>query len=90
MRPRITINLTAEGELEIWINPIGRDLLVKELQYLGERNDHFHLGSWEGSEVMISSRSYRPDDTLINSGKVLFRTDEWDKKYYPHVINDTD
>jgi len=32
MAPRITLNLTADGELEIWLNPEGRDLLVKELQ----------------------------------------------------------
>ena len=88
MQPRITINLTADGELEIWMNAVGRDLLVKELQSLSERNDHFHLGSWEGSEVLISSRAYRPDDTLIEGGKILFRTDEWDKKYYPHVISE--
>jgi hypothetical protein len=43
MKPRITINTTADGELEIWVNEAGRDLLVKELQHLSERSDHFHL-----------------------------------------------
>jgi hypothetical protein len=40
----ITVNLNAKGEFEIWLNPEGRDVLVKELQGLSETNDHFHLG----------------------------------------------
>jgi hypothetical protein len=43
MAARITLNLTADGGLEIWLNPEGRDVLVKELQGLSERNDHFSL-----------------------------------------------
>ena len=39
MTARITINLSTEGELELWLNPEGRDLLVRELQGLSERND---------------------------------------------------
>jgi hypothetical protein len=31
MKPRITINLTPDGEFQIWLNPEGRDLLVREL-----------------------------------------------------------
>ncbi len=44
MAARITVNLNAKGEFEIWLNPEGRDVLVKELQGLSETNDHFHLG----------------------------------------------
>jgi hypothetical protein len=29
MTARITMNLNAKGELEIWLNPEGRDILVK-------------------------------------------------------------
>jgi len=43
MAARITVNLNAKGAFEIWLNPEGRDVLVKELQGLSETNDHFHL-----------------------------------------------
>ena len=32
MAARITVNLNAKGEFEIWLNPEGQDVLVKELQ----------------------------------------------------------
>jgi len=85
MAARITMNLNAEGELEIWLNPEGRDLLVKELQGLSETNDHFHLGPSPFGEVEISNRPYRPNDKVLEYGKVLFRTDAWDVKHFPHV-----
>lgn len=88
MKSRITISLTADGDLEIWLNEEGRDLLVRELQNLSPKNDHFHLGPVELGEVELSSRPYRTDDKLIEFGKVLFRTDEWDKQHYPHVLSD--
>jgi hypothetical protein len=88
MKSRITVNLTAEGEIEIWLNEQGRDLLVRELQHLSEKSDHFHLGPPDIGEVEISSRAYRADDTIVEYGKVLFRTDEWDKKYFPHVLGE--
>ena len=85
MAARITMNLNAEGELEIWLNPEGRDLLVKELQGLSETNDHFHLRPSPFGEVEISNRPYRPNDKVLEYGKVLFRTDAWDVKHFPHV-----
>ena len=85
MEPRITINLTAGGELKIWLNPAGRDLLVRELQALSETNEHFHLAP---SEVQLSSQAYRPTDTVFEYGKVLCRPDEWDRLYFPHVIDE--
>lgn len=78
--------MTAEGELELWINPEGRDTLIKELQGLNERNDHFHFGAYEGAEVQLKANPYRPTDTIIHSAKVLFRTDDWDQTYFPHVL----
>jgi hypothetical protein len=84
VKPRITMNLTAGGELEIWVNKGGRDLLVRELQKLNESNEHFHLSP--DGEVATSTTAYSPTDKIIWSGKVLFRTDEWDKQYFPHVI----
>jgi hypothetical protein len=59
MAARITINLTAKGELEIWLNEEGRDLLVRELQHLSEKSDHFHFGPAEIGEVEVSSLRYR-------------------------------
>jgi hypothetical protein len=53
MAARITVNLNAKGEFEIWLNPEGRDVLVKELQGLSETNDHFHLGPRPIGEVQV-------------------------------------
>ena len=86
MKPRITVNLTADGEFEIWLNPEGRDLLVRELQHLSEQSEHFHLAPDTMGEVELSLRPYRPTDKLIQRGKVLFRTDEWDRRHFPHVF----
>ena len=88
MKPRITMNTDADGVLEIWLNEQGRDLLVRELQALSEKSDHFHLGSFGGADVQVKDRAYRPTDTVLHAGKVLFRTDEWDRRYFPHVIED--
>ena len=87
MRARITVNLNAKGEFEIWLNPEGRDILVKELQELSETNDHFHLRPQSLSEVEVSDRPYRSDDQLLMYGKILFRTDAWDAEYFPHVLD---
>lgn len=87
MAARITMNLNANGELEIWLNPEGRDVLVKELQGLTEVSDHFHLGPKALSEVEVSDRPYRSDDRLLEYGKVIFRTDAWDAQYFPHVLD---
>ncbi len=86
MTPRITIDLNAGGELEIWLNEQGRDLLVQKLQKLSEKNDHFHLAPRAMGEIEVCSRPYRPDDKVLEWGKVLFRTDGWDKQYFPHVL----
>jgi hypothetical protein len=86
MKPRITFNVSKDGEFQIWVNEAGRDLLIKELQ-ASERNDHFHLGAWPGAEVELSSIPYEPTDKLAEHGKVLFRPDAWDRQHYPHVFN---
>src|SRR3954463_5779624 len=86
VKARITVNLTATGEFEIRVNERGRALLVRELQKLGERNDHFHLGPRDFGEVELSTVAYMQDDKILDYGKVLFRTDAWDQKFYPHVL----
>ncbi|MGE3871497.1 MAG: hypothetical protein AB7F74_00935 [Parvibaculaceae bacterium] len=87
MKPRITINLTADGSLEIWLNETGRDLLVEQLQSLDENNDHLHFGQTEADDIEVSSRPYSPSDKILGHGKVLFRTDDWDRQYFPHVLD---
>ncbi len=88
MSPHITIDTTAEGEVEIWLNEEGRDLLVKELNALGmnKNNDHFHMGSWEGAEVKIGAIAYRPGDKIVHAAKVIFRTDAEAGRFFPHVL----
>jgi hypothetical protein len=87
MSARITINAAADGVFEMWLNEEGRDRLVRELQGLSEKWDHFHLGPEEHDEVVVSSRAYRPDDKVFVYGKVYLRPDAWDKKHFPHVLD---
>ena len=87
MKPRITINLRPDGELEIWLNPEGRAAFVEALQALNEGDEHLHMGTPdEYFELELSPRPYRQDDQIIERGKVLYRTDEWDRQYYPDVF----
>ncbi|WP_440637021.1 hypothetical protein ACSHT2_24370 [Bradyrhizobium sp. PUT101] len=87
MAARITLDINSAGEFELWLNPEGRDLLVKKLLALSEINEHFHLMPSEvPSDVEVSTRRYRPNDRLLEYGKVLFRLDEWDAQHFPHVL----
>jgi hypothetical protein len=88
VKPRITMNLAAGGVLEIWLNEEGRDLLVRNLQALNETNEHFHLAPSNLGDVEVSTRAYRPTDNVLAYGKVLFRSDEWDRSSFPHVLGD--
>lgn len=86
MAARITLDINSAGEFELWLNPEGRDLLVKELLALSETNEQFHLMPIP-SDVEVSTRPYRSDDKLLEYGKVLFRLDEWDARHFPHVLD---
>jgi hypothetical protein len=86
--PRITMNITPDGGFELWPNEQGRDLLVRELTALSAKSDHFHLGAFEGAEVGLSAHAYRPTDTVLHVGKVMFRPDDWDRTHFPHVMED--
>lgn len=87
--PRITFSRSTDGSLEISLNPAGRDLLVSQLQGLSEHSDHFHIMPEDlGPELPARSRPYRKGDEVIEWGKVLFRTDEWDRKHFPHVLDE--
>jgi hypothetical protein len=86
-KARITMNVTNDGVLEIWLNEAGRDLFVSELQALTESNDHFHtMPSDVPSDLELSTKAYRPTDTILAVGKVYFRPDEWDRRYFSHVM----
>ena len=87
--PRITIAMT-DGELNIYVNEAGRDLLVKELTHLSRTSDHSHFGTWEGAQVELRDIAYNPADEIIHAAKISLRPDDWDRQYYPHVIQDTD
>jgi hypothetical protein len=86
MASRITFSVTSGGELQIWLNEEGRDLFVRELLALKPTSEHFHMGTYEGAEVRLSSKSYQPTDAIIHAAKVLLRLDEWDAQLFPHVM----
>jgi hypothetical protein len=87
MKARITVSISEEDTLEIFMNEAGRDLLVKELQLLNRSWDHFHLGP-EGFDVDVELRSipYTSGSKVYDWGKVLLRPDDWDQTHYPHVM----
>ena len=87
-KPRITISMSDAGELEIWLNEVGRDQLVEALQDLNDTsNDLLHLWTWsDDGDLPLSDRAYRPTDRIVDTAKVLFRPDDWDRKYFPHVF----
>lgn len=88
MKPRITMNVRADGEFELWLNKEGRDLLVRELLNLGEGKDHFHMMAREYGpvEIELSLRPYRETDKVLSTGKVMFRTDEWPDELASHLV----
>ena len=52
-KPRIALSLTPDGILEIFVNKECRDLMVRELQHLSVKSDHFHFGPTEADEVQV-------------------------------------
>lgn len=96
MKARVTVSVQPDGSFDIWVNEAGRDLLIRELQGLSERWDHFHLDHYDdadiadATEVPLSAIPYNADDRVLLNGKVLFRRDEWDLKYFPHVMAEMD
>ena len=86
MAARMTINTSSDGELQIWLNEEGRDLLVKNLQKLSQTNDHFHLDPYATSGMQLSEKPYRDGDNVFEWAKIMLRTDDWDTRYFPHVL----
>jgi len=89
MKPRITFCLTPEGTLEIYFNEEGRNQFIQELSRLNEQNEHFHFApATIDSDMAVSSLPYRLEDKALDYGKALFRTDAWDRQYFPHVMTE--
>lgn len=92
-KARITVVVTKDdkgepAEVFFYFNPEGRDLIVSELTHLNDKSDHFHMhpAEWE-MEVPLEMRAYVPEqETCMSHVKMMFRTDEWDEKYFPHVM----
>ena len=88
MKSRITLSVTKDGSFEMSLNEAGRDQLVALLQSLTREDEHFHLAPEEdGMDCDISEVSYKDTDQIISYGKVLFRPDDWDSEFFPHVMD---
>jgi hypothetical protein len=91
-KPRITVAVVKDaegvGELRLYLNPEGRDLLVDELKQLNEKSDHLHLQAEEWTiELPLQTAVYVPhEEELVDNVKVLLRLDPWDEEYFPHVM----
>ena len=93
MRSRITVVVDpspdgAPDKVEIYLNEAGLAKLLDELRGLSEQNDHFHMFTedWGSDELM--NRAYSPSQHVVHHLKVLFRPDEWDSRYFPHVMGE--
>ena len=87
--PRLTVSRSRAGELQLFLNVEARDRLISALQSLSPTRDHFHLQSVEDNDLLqLSTTPYVDGDEVFSAVKVLLRLDEWDKKYFPHVMAD--
>jgi len=89
MRPRITLLRTDEGVIELFFNEAGKALLISEIGRLGETNDHLHMSTEGYAEIELSEIPYRPTDEVIGDMKLLFRTDDSDREFFPHVLGNS-
>ncbi|SLN56960.1 hypothetical protein ROA7450_02955 [Roseovarius albus] len=89
MKSRITLSLTEEGQFEMHLNEKGRDDLIELLQSLDRDCEHFHLAPEDyGMDCAVSEIPYRETDRVFTWGKILFRPDDWDREYFPHVMDE--
>lgn len=89
MKSRITFSMSDDGQIEIWLNEAGRDKLVELLQSLDRDHEHFRLApTGYDMDCAVSEVPYRKTDRVFSWGKVLFRTDDWDREYFPHVVSE--
>lgn len=90
-RPRMTVQVSAgtglDREVEIYLNPEARRILVAELTKLNRTDDHFHVFSFEDwNGLQLSEVPYSAGDTPVAALKVLLRYDDWDAEHFPHVM----
>ena len=89
MKPRITICIDENGGVDLYFNEAGRALFIKELAALDRSNDHFHLAPDEIlADVTTQDIPYPGDHTSHAWGKVSLRPDDWDREFFPHVLNE--
>ncbi|MDG2528457.1 hypothetical protein [Caulobacter endophyticus] len=87
-KPRITMTISDDGSFfELYLNEAGRSKLISELQALDETDEHLHLDPDGVGDVVMSTKAYDDRQTVISYGKIYLRKDEWDAKYFPHVMN---
>jgi hypothetical protein len=93
MKPRITVTVdrSDNGEpvaVEIYVNPAGRDHLMEQLAALDSSHEHFHMFSRAWGSDELGQNAYDPQKPVVHHLKVLFRLDEWDQEFFPHVMKD--
>lgn len=91
-KPRITCVVTSNQEVFFYLNPEGRDLLVKELLRLDEQWEHLHIQPEEWTvDLPLQAKAYAPDqETAVHHVKIMYRPDAWDEEYFPHVMKEGD
>ena len=95
-KPRITVTLAGDGngppEVRFYLNPEGRDLLVRGLNRLDERWDHIHLQPEEWTVGLpLQTIAYDPKtEKPAEQVKMMLRPDQWDAEHFPHVLHADD
>ena len=92
MSARITMNLTSDGVLELWLNEEGTRSpcpRTSSARYAQRAFSTWLMGRRGSRLLQLSTRAYRPTDTVLEAGKVMLRTDEWDRTYFPHVMGES-
>ncbi len=94
-KPRITVSLLAHQNdqtpsVYVYLNQAGRDLLVEALSSLDHINEHLHLQAEDWTiDLPLRSIPYDPsNESVVDDVKIMFRLDEWDRQYFPHVMRD--
>jgi hypothetical protein len=92
-KPRITVTLAAGGDdqppqVRLYLNPEGRDLLVRELNRLDEQWDHLHLQNTKWTvELPLQMIAYEPAmEDVADDVQIMLRPDKWDADHFPHVL----
>ena len=93
-KPRITVTLAGSEsgppQVRLYLNPEGRDLLVRELDRLDEQWDHMHLQPAEWTvDLPLRTTAYEPAaEEVVDDVKIMLRPDKWDADHFPHVLQD--